>query len=142
MPTKPCFVGSLLYQEAEILPIGNISAVLNVVFAQPFQPFQPGPAGHPRNHRQWVGVQHDGRQNNPVTRRKSGRKKSQQNQSPASFFQVSQPRVGPITYLTCLPIRPAISNMVTCGLPKTALSLASALMLRLLVASCKPWALM
>jgi len=37
----------------------------------------------------------------------------------------------------CLPIRLANSNMVTCALPKTALSLSSALMLRLLVLSCR-----
>ena len=38
--------------------------------------------------------------------------------------------------LRCLPIKPAISNMLTWALPNTALSLSSALMLRLLVASC------
>lgn len=45
-------------------------------------------------------------------------------------------------YLTCLPIRPAISNMETWGLPKTSLSLASALIMRLLAASCRLLALM
>ena len=45
-------------------------------------------------------------------------------------------------YLTCLPIRPAISNMETWGLPKTSLSLASALIMRLLAASCSLLALM
>ena len=39
------------------------------------------------------------------------------------------------TYLTCLPIRPAISNIDTCGLPKTARSLVSALIMRLFVLS-------
>ena len=42
----------------------------------------------------------------------------------------------------CLPTIPASSNIVTCGLPNTASSLASALMARLLVASCKLLALM
>ncbi len=46
----------------------------------------------------------------------------------------SQPR--------CLPTIPASSNMFTCGLPNTASNLASALMARLLVGSCRPWALM
>jgi len=45
-------------------------------------------------------------------------------------------------YLTCLPIKPASSNMVTWGLPKISLSLASALMLRLFLASCRLLALM
>ena len=35
-------------------------------------------------------------------------------------------------YFTCLPINPAISNMDTCGLPKTASNFASALIMRLL----------
>ena len=38
-------------------------------------------------------------------------------------------------YLTCLPISAASSNIDTCGLPKIAFSLASALMLRLLALS-------
>jgi hypothetical protein len=44
--------------------------------------------------------------------------------------------------LRCLPTIPAISNIVTWSLPNTGLSLASALMARLLAASCSPWALM
>ena len=46
------------------------------------------------------------------------------------------------SYLTCLPIRPASSNIDTCGLPNSSLSLASALMLRLFAASCRLLALM
>ena len=42
----------------------------------------------------------------------------------------------------CLPTMPANSNMVICGLPKIVSSLVSALMARLLAASCKPLALM
>ena len=42
----------------------------------------------------------------------------------------------------CLPTMPASSNIVTCGLPNTGSSLASALMARLLAASCSPSALM
>ena len=45
-------------------------------------------------------------------------------------------------YLTCLPIRPAISNIDTWGLPKTSLSLASALIMRLFASSCSLLALM
>ena len=41
--------------------------------------------------------------------------------------------VNDAAYLTCLPIRPAISNIDTCGLPKTARSLVSALIKRLFV---------
>ena len=47
-----------------------------------------------------------------------------------------------LSYFTCLPIRPAISNIETWGLPKTSLSLASALIMRLLAASCSLLALM
>jgi len=46
------------------------------------------------------------------------------------------------TYDKCLPIRLASSNMVTCDLPNTALSLSSALILRLLTLSCKACFLM
>ena len=45
-------------------------------------------------------------------------------------------------YLTCLPISAANSNIETCGLPKISFSLASALMLRLLALSCRPFFLM
>ncbi len=45
-------------------------------------------------------------------------------------------------HLTCLPIRPAISNIETCGLPNTSFSFASALIMRLLAASCRLLALM
>lgn len=45
-------------------------------------------------------------------------------------------------YLTCLPIRPAISNIDTCGLPNTASSFLSALIMRLLALSCRLLALM
>ena len=41
--------------------------------------------------------------------------------------------VNAAAYLTCLPIRPAISNIDTCGLPKTARNLVSALIKRLFV---------
>ena len=47
-----------------------------------------------------------------------------------------------LAYLTCLPIRPAISNIETCGLPNTFLSLSSALIMRLFAASCRLLALM
>jgi hypothetical protein len=46
------------------------------------------------------------------------------------------------TYFRCLPIRPAISNIETCTLPNTSLSLASALIMRLLTASCSLFFLM
>ena len=45
-------------------------------------------------------------------------------------------------YLTCLPIRPAISNMETWALPKISFSLASALTMRLLTESCSLFFLM
>jgi hypothetical protein len=45
-------------------------------------------------------------------------------------------------YARCLPISPVSSNMLICGLPNTGASSASALMLRLLAASCRLLALM
>ena len=46
------------------------------------------------------------------------------------------------SYLRCLPTRPASSNIVTCTLPKTSFSLASALIRRLFTLSCRPCFLM
>jgi hypothetical protein len=48
------------------------------------------------------------------------------------FYESGEP-----IYLTCLPIRPAISNIDTCALPKTARSFSSALIMRLLTLSCR-----
>ena len=58
----------------------------------------------------------------------------------APYFQL---RINVSTFhaVRCLPTIPASSNIVTCGLPNTASSLASALMLRLLAASCRLFAL-
>jgi hypothetical protein len=48
----------------------------------------------------------------------------------------------PAFYVKCLPISPVSSNMLICGFSNTGASSASALMLRLLAASCSLWALM
>lgn len=50
-------------------------------------------------------------------------------------FYIEQRLKKPLAYLTCLPIRPAISNIETCGLPNTASSFLSALIMRLLAES-------
>lgn len=47
-----------------------------------------------------------------------------------------------VVQLTCLPTIPASSNIVTWGRPKTGSNRASALMARLFVVSCRPFALM
>jgi hypothetical protein len=49
---------------------------------------------------------------------------------------------GSACYFTCLPIRPAISNIETWALPKISRSFASAFTMRLFIASCSLFFLM
>ncbi len=57
-------------------------------------------------------------------------------------FSSNGKRVRPSPQLKCLPTIPASSNIVTCAFPNTGNSFASALMARLLAASCSFSALM
>ena len=69
------------------------------------------------------------------------RRKARRQQKKADLHRPLRYRKSP-DYLRCLPIRPAISNIETCALPKISFSLASALIMRLLTASCSLFFLM
>jgi acetolactate synthase-1/2/3 large subunit len=69
------------------------------------------------------------------------RKQNKKKPAVAGFFDAAHGGAAG-AYLTCLPIRAASSNIETWALPKISLSLASALMLRLLALSCRLFFLM